>query len=59
LRAMGRLDEAMEIQLRLERECDDAGEPDPYVFEELELLYQALNDSEKAEFYAARRREAA
>ena len=59
LRAMGRLDEAMEIQLRLERECDDAGEPDPYVFEELELLYQALNDSEKAEFYAARHREAA
>jgi len=58
LRALGRLTEALEIQLRLEKECDAASEPDPYVFEELELLYQALNDREKAEFYAARRRAA-
>ena len=58
LRALGRLTEALEIQLRLERECDEAGEPDPYVFEELELLYQAFNNSDKAEFYAARRRAA-
>ena len=58
LRALGRLSEALEIQLRLERECDAAGEPDPYVFEELELLYQAFNDSEKTEFYAARRKAA-
>jgi len=58
LRAMGRLEEALEIQLRLERECDEAGEPDPYVFEELELLYQALNNREKASFYAARRKAA-
>ncbi len=56
LRALGRLNEALEIQLRLESECDEAGEPDPYVFEELELLYQAFNNREKAEFYAARRR---
>jgi len=56
LRALGQLNEAIEIQLRLERECDEAGEPDPYVFEELELLFQALNNSEKAEFYAARRK---
>ena len=56
LRALGRLNEALEMQLRLEREWDEAGEPDPYVFEELELLYQALNNSEKAEFYAARRK---
>jgi tetratricopeptide (TPR) repeat protein len=55
LRALGRLDEALEIQLRLERECDEAGEPDPYVFEELELLYTALHNAEKAAFYAARR----
>jgi len=40
LRALGRLNEALEIQPRLERECDEAGEPDPYVFEELELLYE-------------------
>ena len=56
LRALGRLNEAIEIQLRLERECDEAGEPDPYVFEELELLYQAINNREKAEFYATRRK---
>ena len=54
LRALGCLSEAIEIQLRLERECDEAGEPDPYVLEELELLYQALNDSEKANFYTTR-----
>ena len=55
LRALGRLDEAVEIQLRLERECDAAGEPDPYVFEELELLCRALGNDEQAEFYAGRR----
>ena len=58
LRSLGRLDEAIEIQLRLERECDDAGEPDPYVFEELEHLYRALNNDEQANCYAARRKSA-
>jgi len=57
LRALGQLNEAIEIQLRLEKEWDEAGEPDPYVFEELELLYQALNDKENAKFYATRRGE--
>ena len=56
LRALGRLDEAVEIQLRLEKEWDEAGKPDPYVFEELEHLYRALSDDEKAEYYAARRK---
>lgn len=56
LRSLGRLEEAIEIQLRLEKECDEAGEPDPYVFEELELLYQAVGDQEKSGFYAARRK---
>ena len=56
LRALGQLDEALEIQLRLEKECDEADEPDPYVFEELELLYKDLNDMEKAEHYATRRK---
>jgi len=59
LRALGRLEEALAIQLRLEHECDEAGEPDPYVFEELELLYQALKDSERAAHYAARRKASA
>ncbi len=52
LRAMQRDDEALAIQLRLERECAAAGAPDPYVFEELELLYRARGDGERAEHYA-------
>ena len=54
LRLMGRLDEALAIQLRLERECDAAGEPDPYVFEELEAIYRAQGNGERADHYAAR-----
>jgi hypothetical protein len=56
LRALGQLHEAIEIQLRLEDACGKAGEPDPYVFEELELLYEALGEREKAECYATRRK---
>jgi tetratricopeptide (TPR) repeat protein len=55
LRSLGRVDEALALQLRLERECDDAGAPDPYVFEELEALYRARGDQPKVEHYAARR----
>lgn len=58
LRAMDRLDEALEIQLRLEREGDAAGEPDPYVYEELEHLYRSLGDFERAKLYAERRKAA-
>jgi len=56
LRSLGQLNEAIEIQLRLEKECDEAGEPDPFVFEELELLYEAVGEKEKSEFYATRRK---
>jgi tetratricopeptide (TPR) repeat protein len=55
LRAMERNDEALAIQLRLERECDAAGEPDPYVFEELEALYRSKGDTERARHYQQRR----
>jgi tetratricopeptide (TPR) repeat protein len=58
LRALGRLNAALEIQLRLEREWDQDGEPDPYVFEELENLYRALDNTERADFYATRRKSA-
>jgi tetratricopeptide (TPR) repeat protein len=51
LRAMGRMDEALDIQLRLERECDAAKVPDPYVFEELEALYRARGDDVRANHY--------
>ena len=54
LRLMGRLDEARDIQLRLEREWDADKEPDPYVFEELEAIYKAQGNTERAAHYAAR-----
>ena len=56
LRAQGNLQEALQIQLRLEQEWDAEGKPDPYVFEELELLYRALGDTENAESYAEKLR---
>ena len=56
LRAMKRDDEALAIQLRLEREGDAAGQPDPYVFEELEILYRNKGDATRAASYAERRK---
>jgi tetratricopeptide (TPR) repeat protein len=56
LRALNRTDEALEIQLRLEREREAAGAPSPYVFEELELLYRTKGDRERADHYAELRR---
>ncbi len=58
LRSLGQWNEALAIQLRLEKECDEAGEPDPYVFEELALIYRALNNGDRADFYAARHKAA-
>jgi len=55
LRSLSRLDEALAIQLRLEKESDEAGKPDPYVFEELEALYRAKANTERAEYYAKRK----
>ena len=52
LRAMGRMDDALAIQLRLEQECEAAKAPDPYVFEELETLYRARGDEVRAGHYA-------
>lgn len=54
-RAQKRYAEALAIQHRLEAELKAAGETDPYVWEELELLYRALGDTERAEHYAALR----
>jgi tetratricopeptide (TPR) repeat protein len=56
LRALKRNDEALALQLALERECEAAGAPDPYVFEELELLYRARGDADRAGHYAQRRK---
>ena len=54
LRALNRNSEALAIQLRLERECDAAGAPKAYIFEELEILFRAAGDDERAEYYAGR-----
>lgn len=53
-RRLGRHDEALALQLQLERECDEAGAPDPYVYEELALLYDARGDAARAAHYRAR-----
>jgi tetratricopeptide (TPR) repeat protein len=52
LRALRRIDEALAIQSRLERECADAGKPDPFVFEELEHLCRTRGDDQRADHYA-------
>ncbi len=42
LRLMGRHDEARAIQLALQRELKAAGEVDPYVDEELQILRKGM-----------------
>ena len=58
LRALDRTAEALAMQLQLEAEGAAAGQPDPYVFEELETLYRARGDSASAQHYAALRKAA-
>ncbi len=48
LRQQGRLDEAMAMQLALERDAAAAKAPDPYVYDELALLYAARGDAQNA-----------
>lgn len=57
LRAMKRADEALQMQLALERDNAASGTPDRYVFEELEILYRERGDAERARRYAALRQE--
>jgi tetratricopeptide (TPR) repeat protein len=56
LRALNRIDEALALQIELEREWDAAGTPDPYVYDELALLYKAMGDDARAAHYVERRR---
>jgi tetratricopeptide (TPR) repeat protein len=53
-RLLGRYAPALETQLALEREWAAAGEPDPYVLEEIAALYEALGQPEKARAYSQR-----
>jgi tetratricopeptide (TPR) repeat protein len=57
LRQLGRADEALEIQLRLNDEWAAAGEPSPYVWEELATLYRARGENEKADDVSSARGE--
>jgi tetratricopeptide (TPR) repeat protein len=50
-RAMKRYEQALEIQLRLERENDAGGTPDVYVYEELVELFEAINNPSEAARY--------
>ena len=56
LRALSRIDEAIEMQMQLERECEAAAAPDPYVYEELEILHRAKGNEDKASHYAELRK---
>jgi hypothetical protein len=53
-RAQRRYAEALDIQLALEQAWDADGDPDPFVFEELEHLFRALGDELKAGHYGAK-----
>lgn len=57
LRALGRREEALALQLALEANGAATGRPDPYVFEELEALYRAAGDETRAAAYATKRLE--
>ncbi len=59
LRLLGRVDEALALQLDLARAGDATGQPDPSVFEELEALYRARGENDLASRWAARRSAAA
>lgn len=52
LRLAGRLDEALALQSQLEGQMHIVGDPDPYVFEELEQIHRAKGDAAKAAAYA-------
>lgn len=54
LRRLGRVDESLAIQQRLEAENAADGTPDPHVFKELALLHRARGEMAQADAYDAR-----
>ena len=48
LRLKGQRDEALAMQLALERDAAAAGAPDPYVYDELVLLHRAAGNEKPA-----------
>jgi tetratricopeptide (TPR) repeat protein len=57
LRTLNRLDEALAIQQRLEAECVAAGEPDPYVYDELKAIHTQLGNHAMTQDYHRRRQD--
>ena len=57
LRLTGQADEALAMQLALERDAAAAGTPDPYVYDELALLHAARGQAEPAAKARARAEE--
>ena len=55
LRGLGRADDALAMQLELERELDQASETDVHVYEELATLYRERGDPARADHYAGLR----
>ena len=53
LRIQNKIDEALAIQLRIEQESQTAGQPKYYIFEELQLLYEAKGEPQRARQYEA------
>jgi tetratricopeptide (TPR) repeat protein len=54
LRVQNHIDDALAIQSRLERESEVAQQPRYYIYEELQLLYQAKGDVSRARQYEQR-----
>lgn len=54
-RKLGRTEDALKIQIRLEQENAIAGNPRPYIFEELEILYRLMGNEEREKHYSQRR----
>lgn len=52
-RYLGRIDEALAIQLQLELDWNKLGQPDGYVYEELAECYQLKNQTDEARRYFA------
>ncbi len=54
LRVQNHIDDALAIQLRLERESEAAQQPRAYIYEELQLLYQVKGEANRARQYEQR-----
>lgn len=52
LRSMDRFEQALEMQLELEVECDRANAPDGFVYEEIGELYLVMEDDRATDYFA-------